>query len=431
MNTEQFKYVVGEADTGKPAYMRFYGRIDECSARNFNDEFLWLQDYVKPSKIVISINSEGGSVLHGMGTYSIIQNSPIETETIIEGIAASMGSVLWAAGTRSYMRDYSILMIHNPFYNHKKDNSSENTEKNSEDNRQMVEAFRKQIETIYTKRFGLTKDKVRQIMDGEEGCDGTYFDAKQAVKAGILSADNIIKTSKQVCSKVKNQIEGLIEATQIQEMMASINAELGEIKPVDFADSIPNQNQIQNSNSQEKMAKEQENAFGSVYAQLGLKETADISEVVNSINTLKDSAKKLKEVQSAFDAMKIQKEGLDAKLTNVQNELNDVKAQLQTYKEAEKAQRDAEINQFVDAAINDNKIKPESKSMWVEMAQTNFEMVQNTLNSIDKQDKISEKIAQDPANVDAAKTGMEEAEKRMQAAVTAAVGEDFEFAHLD
>lgn len=431
MNTEQFKYVVGEANAGHPAYMRFYGRIDEYSARNFNDEFLWLQDYVKPSKIVISINSEGGSVLHGMGTYSIIQNSPIETETIIEGIAASMGSVLWAAGTRSYMRDYSILMIHNPFYNHKKDNSSEITENNSEDNRQMVEAFRKQIETIYIKRFGLTKDKVRQIMDGEEGCDGTYFDAKQAVKAGILSADNIIKTSKQVCSKVKNQIEGLIEATQIQEMMASINAELGEIKPVDFADSIPNQNQIQNSNSQEKMAKEQENAFDSVYAQLGLKETADISEVVNSINTLKDSAKKLADVQSAYDAMKIQKEGLDAKLTNVQNELNDVKTQLQTYKDAEKAQRDAEINQFVDAAIKDNKIKPESKSMWVEMAQTNFEMVQNTLNSIDKQDKISEKIAEDPANVDAAKSGMEEAERRMQAAVTAAVGEDFEFAHLD
>lgn len=115
MKTEKFKYVVGETKPNEPAYMRMYGRIDEYSARNFNDEFLWLQDYVKPSKIVISINSEGGSVLHGMGTYSIIQNSPIETETIVEGLAASMGSVLWAAGTRAYMRDYSILMIHNPF----------------------------------------------------------------------------------------------------------------------------------------------------------------------------------------------------------------------------------------------------------------------------------------------------------------------------
>ena len=260
MKTEQFKYVVGEANSGEPAYMRFYGRIDEYSARNFNDEFLWLQDYVKPSKIIISINSEGGSVLHGMGTYSIIQNSPIETETIIEGLAASMGSVLWAAGTRSFMRDYSILMIHNPFLVHTQSedgNKPKCENDDDENNRQMIEAFRKQIETVYIKRFGLTKDKVREIMDGSEGCDGTYFDAKQAVKAGIIPAENVIKTSKQMCAKVKNQIEGLVEASQIQEMMASINAELDEIKPLESTSSIPNQNQIQNSNSQVKMEKEQ------------------------------------------------------------------------------------------------------------------------------------------------------------------------------
>lgn len=44
------------------------------------------------------------------GTFSIIQQCPIEVETIVEGLAASMASVLWAAGTRSYMRDYSILI---------------------------------------------------------------------------------------------------------------------------------------------------------------------------------------------------------------------------------------------------------------------------------------------------------------------------------
>lgn len=67
--------------------MRFYGRIDEESTRCFNDEFLWVQDYIKPSKIIISINSEGGSVLYGMGTFAIIQQCPIEVETIIEGLA--------------------------------------------------------------------------------------------------------------------------------------------------------------------------------------------------------------------------------------------------------------------------------------------------------------------------------------------------------
>lgn len=464
MKTEQFKYVVGEANSGEPAYMRFYGRIDEYSARNFNDEFLWLQDYVKPSKIIISINSEGGSVLHGMGTYSIIQNSPIETETIIEGLAASMASILWAAGTRSLMRDYSILMIHNPFLVSDKCKTAdkckpedgckpqdkckpedgckpkckcnpkcedEDDEDEDEDNnRQMIEAFRKQIETIYTKRFGLSQDKVREIMEGKKGCDGTYFDAKQAVKAGIIPAANVIKTSKQVCTKVKNQIEGLVEASQIQEMMASINAELCGIKPFDIASSIPNKNPIQNFNSQVKM-NEQEIAFGSVCAQLGLATTAGIADVVNSINALKDTAKQLAEVQGAYDALKIQKEGLDAQLTNVKDELTTVKAELQTYKDAEKAQHDAEIVQFVDAAIADGKIKAEAKSMWVEMAQTNFEMVKNTLNSIDKQEKISEKIAGDPANVQAAANGLTEAEKRMQAAVAEIVGEDFQFNKLD
>jgi ATP-dependent protease ClpP protease subunit len=451
MKTEQFKYVVGEANSGEPAYMRFYGRIDEYSARNFNDEFLWLQDYVKPSKIIISINSEGGSVLHGMGTYSIIQNSPIETETIIEGLAASMGSVLWAAGTRSYMRDYSILMIHNPFLASDKCKTQDkckpedgckpkckckpkceddDEEDDDDDNRQMIEAFRKQIETIYTKRFGLSQDKVREIMEGKKGCDGTYFDAKQAVKAGIIPASNVIKTSKQVCTKVKNQIEGLVEASEIQEMMASINAELCGIKPLENASSIPNKNQIQNFNSQAKM-NEQEIAFGSVCAQLGLETTAGIADVVNSINALKETAKKLTDIQGAYDALKIQKEGLDAQLTNVKDELTTVKAELQTYKDAEKAQHDAEIAQFVDTAIADGKIKAEAKSMWVEMAQTNFEMVKNTLNSIDKQEKISEKIATNPANVQDAANGMTEAEKRMQAAVAEIVGADFQFNTLD
>lgn len=56
MKVDELKYVVGEAQEAKPVYMRFYGKIDEESTRNFNDEFLWIQDYVKPSKIIISIN---------------------------------------------------------------------------------------------------------------------------------------------------------------------------------------------------------------------------------------------------------------------------------------------------------------------------------------------------------------------------------------
>ena len=66
MDVENLKYVVGRAEQGQPAIIRFFTAVDERSVQSFNDEFLWLQDYVKPSKIIVMINSEGGSVLYGM-----------------------------------------------------------------------------------------------------------------------------------------------------------------------------------------------------------------------------------------------------------------------------------------------------------------------------------------------------------------------------
>ena len=424
MNANELRYVVGAVKEDQPAQMRFYGRIDEDSTRAFNDEFLWLQDCVKPSKIVISINSEGGSVLYGMGTFSIIQQCPIEVETIIDGVAASMASVIWAAGTRSYMRDYSILMIHNPFM--RKDDS----DGADPDTQQTVNAFQKQIECIYNKRFGLTKAQVREIMDGKEGCDGTWFDAKSAVEAGIIPAENVIKTSKQVRDKVKNKIDGVVEAHAVQEIMASVTAELGGIKPQVETSSIHNQKQVEIFN-QTEMEKEQNFAFGSVCAQLGLDKTSEVSAVINRITALMNAENKVKEVQASLDALQIQKAGVDQELANVKNELSAAQSELKNYKDAEKAKRDAEIEAFVESAVNDGKIDKDSKAKWVEMAQTNFEMVQSTLNSIAKRDKISEKIANDPANVDAAKDGLTEAERRMAENVQAAVGKDFQFKTLD
>lgn len=421
MNVEDLKHVVGLAEEAKPVYMRFYGHINEENTRLFNDEFLYIQDYVKPSKIIIGINSEGGSVLYGMGTFSIIQQCPIEVETVVEGIAASMASVLWSAGTRSYMRDYSILMIHNPFMRAKEELTA--------NDKQIVSAFQKQIEMIYHKRFGLSKAKVREIMDGAEGCDGTYLDAKSAVEAGILKPENVLKTSKQVNDKVKNKIEGVVEASALQEIMASVNNELGDFKPLNVNDSIPNKNQTQNS--KKVMNEEQIFAFGSVCAQLGMDKGSDVANVVNRITALMDAEKKVKDIQNSFNELKIQKEGVDAQLSNVKNELEDVKNELKVYKDAEVAKRNEEIEAFIENAISDGKIDAGAKEKWVEMSQSNFEVVQDTLNSIPKREKISEKIASDEANVKNAKEDMTDAEKELSIKVEAAVGKDFEFKKLD
>lgn len=203
MNTLQ--YVVGEAKAGQPAVIRFFGRVTEETTSRFNDEFDFLENIIRPSCIRVLINSEGGSVLYGMSTYSTIANATVDTECIIEGVAASMASIIWAAGKRSLMRDYAILMIHNPML--PDDDGGEPSD--------MVTAFTKQIETIYRKRFGLKAEHVRAIMDGQAGKDGTYFDAQAAVKAGIIPAEHVIHTSKQLCRKVHDEIEGLLSLIHI------------------------------------------------------------------------------------------------------------------------------------------------------------------------------------------------------------------------
>lgn len=425
---DKLKYVVGEYGHGKPAHIYFNSSVSEVTAEQFISEFRWLEENIKPSKIVISINSSGGSVIHGMSIYSVIANCSIETEVINEGVAASIASIIWMAGTRSYMRDYSLLMIHNPFYS-KSDGCVVASE--DEDTKQMVAAFKTQIETIYHKRLGLSLERIAEIMEGKKGCDGTFLTAQQAVEAGFITADRVIPTSPQICNMVKDKISGLNNALEIQEAIESISNEIvvSQNQPTENTKTI--HNQIINSKPSNKMNEGIEFAFGSVCAQLGFDSTADTAHVTNRIADLVKAETKLKDVQDALNALTIQKEGVEANLANVQDELADVKNQLQKYREAEKAQRDAEILQLVENAIADGKITEESKDKWVEMANTNLEIVQATLASIEKREKISESIAKDPENVDNAINGMTEAEKRMAEAVNNAVGKDFKFKTLD
>ena len=61
------------------------------------------------------------------------------------------------------------------------------------------------------------------IMDGQAGKDGTYFDAQAAVKAGIIPSENVIRTSRQLCRKVHDEIAGLADMAAIQELMDRVS----------------------------------------------------------------------------------------------------------------------------------------------------------------------------------------------------------------
>lgn len=418
MDVNNLKHVVGQVETGKPAIIRFFSSVDSYSAKEFNDEFLWLQNCVKPSKIVVMINSEGGSVLYGMSMFSVIQSCPIEVDCIIEGIAASMGSVIWAAGANLYMHDYSLLMIHNPFRNRSGENDA-NTQ-------QTVNAFRSQLETIYRKRFGMTKEQVQSIMDGEEGVDGTFFTAQDAVKAGFIQADHILKTSKLVRDKVKNQIDGVEDATSLRNIMSSINAEVDENKLLEEMVAIRNREDNSSTKELNKRMKIEEQTLELISARLGFDKDAQTDTVMSRIDDLIKREKELKETQSKYTALEIKHKGVEAELSNVKNELNQAQAELKTYKDAEAAAHEAEITALIDKAVESGKIEASAKESWIQLAHKDFETVKASLGAIRGREDIPAAIANDPVNAQAAQAGMTVAEKEVADKVKAVCGENFQ-----
>ena len=417
MDTEKLKNIVGEAKTGGVATIRFFGKVTEESASQFNCEFDYLENVVRPTLIRVLVNSEGGSVLYGMGTYSTIQNSTVPTECIIEGMAASMGSIIWAAGNKSLMRDYSILMIHNPF---QPDGCGEEKEPS-----ELVKAFTKQIETIYRKRFGLKAELVRAIMEGAAEKDGTFFDAAGAVRAGIIPSENVLHTSKQICERVKNELSGVEDVTRIQTLMTAISASLpGEEGNKLFDEETTNLHEINKDMSTEKTNSPE---YAAVAATLGLKDNYEVKDVMTRLNTLVSVEAKLKETEKSLTDAQTVIAGKEAAITNLQKDLATATSSLTTYQEKEAAEKQAKNETTIEAAIVAGKITRESKEGWMAMAGENPELVEKTLASIPDREQISKEIAKDPANIQAATNSLKTAEDKIAEKVTQVVGENFEF----
>jgi ATP-dependent Clp protease protease subunit len=66
--------------------------------------------------ITILINSPGGSILNGMVLIDVMQACPCTIQTVSLGIAASMGAVILAAGTKGhrFVSPNSQVMVHQP-----------------------------------------------------------------------------------------------------------------------------------------------------------------------------------------------------------------------------------------------------------------------------------------------------------------------------
>jgi ATP-dependent Clp protease protease subunit len=90
--------------------------IDDYVSNIIIAQLLFLESIDSKKDILMYINSPGGSVYAGMGIYDTMQYVRPDVATICTGLAASMGAVLLASGTKGKRTSlkHSRIMIHQP-----------------------------------------------------------------------------------------------------------------------------------------------------------------------------------------------------------------------------------------------------------------------------------------------------------------------------
>lgn len=92
------------------------GEFNDDLANSIIAQLLFLDAQDPDKDIYLYINSPGGSITSGMAIYDTMQFVHADVQTIVMGMAASMGSFIAAAGTKGkrFALPNAEVMIHQP-----------------------------------------------------------------------------------------------------------------------------------------------------------------------------------------------------------------------------------------------------------------------------------------------------------------------------
>lgn len=157
------------------------GEVSQESAYALILQLRQLQHEDPKQEVTMYISSPGGEVDAGLALYDVMQAVSYPVKTVCIGICASMGALLFSAGTsQRVMLNHSRLMIHDPLV----DRITGSTLKIREISDRML-ATRETTARILAKHTGKTLDEIY-----EKTAADTYFTATEALDFGL--ADCII-----------------------------------------------------------------------------------------------------------------------------------------------------------------------------------------------------------------------------------------------
>ena len=148
---------------------------DSVTAADFQKDFDKIKD---KAQINVLINSEGGDVFEGITIHNIIASKRDKVTVEVMGLAASAASVIALSGKELFMREGSMLMIHNVWTF---------AFGNANDLREQADTLDKvsnQLVNIYEAHSDLSAEEIKDFMDAE-----TWFTASEAVEYGFADEE--------------------------------------------------------------------------------------------------------------------------------------------------------------------------------------------------------------------------------------------------
>ena len=141
------------------------------------------EDFVKELKeykgraLSVRINSLGGEIIQGNAIYNALERHSGGVTVHIDGIAASMASVIAMAGKPIRMASNAMLMIHNPWT--MAAGEAQDLRKQAD----LLDRMKESIINAYKKKTGMAEAEISSLMDEEK-----WLNAEEAKAMGFVDS---------------------------------------------------------------------------------------------------------------------------------------------------------------------------------------------------------------------------------------------------
>lgn len=163
------------------------GPVEDQMATLVCAQLLFLEAENPKKEIALYINSPGGVVTAGMAIYDTMQFIKPAVSTLCIGQAASMGSLLLAAGHKDmrFATPNSRIMVHQPSGGFQ--GQASDIERHAKD----ILKMKRRLNEVYVKHCGRTYEEVEQTLDRDH-----FMSSDEALDWGLI--DKVITSREAI-----------------------------------------------------------------------------------------------------------------------------------------------------------------------------------------------------------------------------------------